>query len=142
MKVCVPINENEGLNSPVCGHFGSAPAFLLADTESDSCEVISNNNSHHAHGMCQPLQALAGASPDAVIVGGIGMGALLKLNAAGIRVFLAAAPTVAENLTALREGRLAEARPESACGHHGQGGAHAHAGGGCGHGQGHGASHS
>lgn len=133
MNVCVPINQDEGLNSRVCGHFGSAPAFLLANTESGSCEVISNHNSHHAHGMCQPLQALAGASPDAVIVGGIGMGALLKLNAAGIRVFLAAAPTVAENLTALREGRLAEARPETACGHPGHAGPHAH-GGGCGHG--------
>lgn len=133
MNVCVPINQDEGLNSPVCGHFGSAPAFLLTDTESGSCEIISNNNSHHAHGMCQPLQALAGAAPDAVIVGGIGMGALLKLNAAGIRVFLAAASTVAENLTALREGRLAEARPETACGHHGHGGPHSQ-GGGCGHG--------
>lgn len=133
MNVCVPINQDEGLNSPVCGHFGSAPAFLRVDTESGSCEVISNNNSHHAHGMCQPLQALAGASPDALIVGGIGMGALLKLNAAGIRVFLAAAPTVAENLAALREGRLAEASPETSCGHHGHGGEHSH-GGGCGHG--------
>jgi predicted Fe-Mo cluster-binding NifX family protein len=141
MKVCIPINENEGLNSQVCGHFGSAPAFLITDTESGSCEVISNNNSHHAHGMCQPLQALAGASPDAVIVGGIGMGALLKLNAAGIRVFLATATTVTENLVALKNGGLAEARPETACGHHGHGGSAAHGGGGCGHGRGHGSSH-
>jgi len=33
MKLCIPISEDRGLDSPICGHFGSAPAFLLVDTE-------------------------------------------------------------------------------------------------------------
>ena len=130
MRICIPINENQGLDSPVCGHFGSAPAFLVTDTETAEYHVRPNGNQHHAHGMCQPLQALGEVSPDAVVVGGIGRGALLKLNASGIRVFLAAAGTVADNLTALREGRLPEASPATACGHHGH---EASTGGGCGH---------
>lgn len=132
MKICIPINEDRGLDSPVCGHFGSAPGFLVTDTETAEFHVQPNGNQHHAHGMCQPLQALGEVSPEALIVGGIGRGALLKLNASGIRVFLAVDGNVAENLTALREGRLPEASPETACGHHGHG---THAGGGCGHSQ-------
>jgi predicted Fe-Mo cluster-binding NifX family protein len=134
MKICIPIIEDKGLESPVCGHFGSAPAFLLAEAETGQFEILSNGNQHHAHGMCQPLQALAGASPDALVVGGIGQGALLKLNAAGVRVYFAVAPTVGENLTALKEGRLSEATVEASCGHHRHGGGSGTGCGGHGHG--------
>ena len=130
MQICIPVLEDRGLDSRVSAHFGSAPAFMIVDTESRTCRLVGNANQHHAHGMCQPLQALGEVSPDAVVVGGIGRGALLKLNASGIRVFLAAAGTVADNLTALREGRLPEASPATACGHHGH---EASTGGGCGH---------
>ena len=33
MKVCFPVEKNEGINSVVYGHFGSAPAFVMVDTE-------------------------------------------------------------------------------------------------------------
>ena len=32
MKVCVPVTHDQGLQSPVSGHFGSAPLFVLVDT--------------------------------------------------------------------------------------------------------------
>ena len=31
MNVCIPINEDQGMKSEVCAHFGSAPAFLIVD---------------------------------------------------------------------------------------------------------------
>ena len=31
MKVHIPIAEGRGMESPICGHFGSAPAFLLVE---------------------------------------------------------------------------------------------------------------
>ncbi len=34
MNICIPVNEDKGLQSPVCAHFGSAPAFMIVDTES------------------------------------------------------------------------------------------------------------
>ncbi|RME41495.1 MAG: diguanylate cyclase, partial [Deltaproteobacteria bacterium] len=34
MKVCFPVNNDQGLESEVYGHFGSAPAFVVVDTES------------------------------------------------------------------------------------------------------------
>ena len=62
MNVCIPISEDRGLASPVCGHFGSAPAFLVVDTETRSHRVLANTNAHHEHGHCTPIALLASGS--------------------------------------------------------------------------------
>jgi predicted Fe-Mo cluster-binding NifX family protein len=33
MKVCFAVQKDEGIESAVYGHFGSAPAFVVIDTE-------------------------------------------------------------------------------------------------------------
>ncbi len=127
MNLCLPITRNLGLKSPVSAHFGSAPLFLVVDTESGRCREIPNRNQHHAHGMCQPLESLAGERFDGIVVGGIGQGALGKLRAAGIRVFLANAFTVEEAVAALTSGALEEVSPATACaGHAHEGADHTH----------------
>jgi predicted Fe-Mo cluster-binding NifX family protein len=130
VNVCIPVIEDQGLKSRVNPHFGSAPLFVVVETESGTCRTIPNGNQHHEHGACQPLSALAGESIDSVIVGGIGMGAVQKLKAAGIRVFISRLETVDETLAAFKDGSLAEATPATACAHHGHGPhRHGHAGG-------------
>ena len=119
MQICIPVTEDRGLDSPVSAHFGSAPAFMIVDTASGNGRIVANNNQHHAHGMCQPLAALAGETVDGIIVGGIGMGALMKLRAAGITVYRAGHPTVGETLVAFRDGSLQPIGQDGACaGHH------------------------
>lgn len=118
MHLCVPVLDDQGLDSRVCGHFGSAPGFMVVDTDSGSCRLITNNNAHHAHGMCQPLAMLAGESIDGIIVGGIGMGALMKLQAAGITVYRAQHPTVGETIGAFKAGTLQPVGPDEACAGH------------------------
>jgi predicted Fe-Mo cluster-binding NifX family protein len=121
VKICIPVNQDNGLKSQVWPHFGSAPAFMLMDTASGDYRVIPNQNQHHAHGMCQPLAALAGESVEAIVVGGIGLGALNKLVAANIRVFFAEQETVEETLGKLEQGLLTLMQPNMACqgrGHH------------------------
>jgi predicted Fe-Mo cluster-binding NifX family protein len=118
MQICIPVIEDRGLESRVSGHFGSAPAFMIVDTESLVCRAIGNTNEHHAHGMCQPLAALAGEAVDGIVVGGIGMGALMKLQAAGITVFRAEHPTVAEAVSAYKAGRLQTVGHDGACAGH------------------------
>jgi len=125
MKICFPTANLEGLESQVYGHFGSAPGFVIVDTETRATEEISNNDLHHAHGMCQPLKALEGRKVDAVAVGGIGMGALTKLQAQGIRVYRGAEGTVAENIDLFLKEKLPEFDAENTCA--------GHAGGGCAH---------
>ena len=100
-------------------HFGSAPGFMIVDTESGNARLIGNSNQHHAHGMCQPLAALAGETVDGIVVGGIGMGALMKLQAAGITVYRAEHPTVGETLAAYTAGSLQPLGHDHACAGHG-----------------------
>jgi predicted Fe-Mo cluster-binding NifX family protein len=120
MQICIPVVEDRGLDSRVSAHFGSAPGFMIVDTESGNCRLIGNGNQHHAHGMCQPLAALAGEPVEGIVVGGIGMGALMKLQAAGITVYRALHPTVGETLAAFAAGSLHPLGQHEVCGgHHG-----------------------
>ena len=118
MKICIPVDEDKGMDSPVCGHFGSAPMFMIVDVDSGSTEVQENANKIHQHGMCQPLAALGGHDVNAVVVGGIGMGALMKLKAAGVEVYLSEFPTVKETIDAHKAGSLRVVTPQAACGGH------------------------
>ncbi|TFG48536.1 MAG: diguanylate cyclase [Gemmatimonadales bacterium] len=129
MNICVPVTGDKGLESNVSAHFGSAPVFLIVDTESGAHRAISNRNLHHGHGMCQPLLSLGGEAVDGVVVGGIGRGALVKFQAANIRVYLSELPTVEATVAAFKTGSLREVMPADACGHHGHG-SHDHGTGG------------
>lgn len=119
MNICIPVNADQGLSSPVCAHFGSAPFFMIVDTDNDACRAIPNRNLHHAHGMCQPLLALQGEILAGIVVGGIGMGALSKLMMAGLQVYQAQHQTVGQTLAAFRAGTLPAMTPATVCGHHG-----------------------
>jgi len=121
MKLCIPVTEDKGLESPVSAHFGSAPLFIIVDTDGGACRSIPNRNLQHSHGMCQPLMSLTGEQVDGIAVGGIGMGALNKLLAADMRVFITRESTVEGTVTAHKSGTLQEATPAAACGHHGHG---------------------
>jgi len=120
MKVCIPITEYCGLESPVYGHFGSAPAFVLVDSETMSVELLGNQDREHVHGQCLPMKAMAGTNPDAVVVGGIGAGALRGLHSAGIRVYRCEGDTVADAVRLLKNGDLPEMRDDDACAGHGR----------------------
>ncbi|OGW32098.1 MAG: diguanylate cyclase [Nitrospirae bacterium GWC2_42_7] len=126
MKICFPVKSDNGINSEVYNHFGSAPSFVIIDTETDSTTVINNNDQHHAHGGCSPLKALDGHSVDAVIVGGIGAGALNKLNHAGIKVYQPQASSIAENIKMFKSQALSEFMVQHTCSGHGNKGGCAH----------------
>lgn len=129
MNICIPVEKDEGLDSIVCAHFGSAPVFLIADTASRACRAVANANQHHGHGMCAPLASLQGERIDAIVVGGIGAGAMGKLAAAGITVHLAEHAAVRETVDAFVAGTLPVMGADRACAHHGHGGRHHHGGG-------------
>ena len=124
MKVCFAVQKDDGVESVVYGHFGSAPAFIVVDTEIDKAVTVNNRDLNHVHGACNPIQAIGGLSIDALVVGGIGAGAITKLQAQGIKVYRSAAATVKQNLDLLKEGKLPELSVRNACGRHqeGQGG--------------------
>lgn len=126
MKLCFPVEKYDGLKSLVYGHFGSAPSFVMIDSDSGDALEIINRDADHTHGNCSPLKALDGHEIDCIIVGGIGAGALNKLMAAGMSVYKAENATVEENLALFNKDRLNRFNPSLVCGGHGHGGGCSH----------------
>ncbi len=139
MKACFPVAHDRGLESRVYPHFGSAPMFLIVDTETKATRAIANPECEHAHGRCHPLDVLADEKIDLVVVSGIGAGALDGLRAAHIPTYHTARGTAGEALDAIARGALPPVLAEDAFtsgfgprgrGHHG----HRHGHGGAGRG--------
>ncbi len=121
MKICFPVEQDNGLESPVYGHFGSAPGFVTFDTETQQTGFINNRDAVHEHGACNPASALAGAGVDAVIVGGIGQGAMMRLMQDGVSVYQAKDGSVNADAENFMQNRLLKlGGRENLCG----GGAH------------------
>ena len=121
-------------NGEVFQHFGHTAQFKLYDAEDGKIvgeQVVDTNGSGHG--------ALAGflkaAQTDALICGGIGMGAQQALAEAGIKLFAGVTGSADEAAKALAAGTLTY-DPEAKCDHHGEGhecGHHHGEGHGCGH---------
>ena len=119
MKICFPVQQDDGVSSSVYNHFGSAPLFLIFDTKTSCISTVKSRDAHHAHGACNPMKALDNGKVDAIVVGGIGAGALTGLNRMGIRVHRAQAGTIVENMSLFNMDRLPELTIEACCGGHG-----------------------
>ena len=125
-------------NGEVFQHFGHSEQFKLYDVEDGKIageQVVSTNGSGHGALACF-LQA---AKVDALICGGIGMGAQLALADAGIRLYAGVQGPADDAAKALADGTL-QYNPEACCDHH----AHQHGEGHeCGHhhGEGHDCGH-
>ena len=123
MKICIPVKENNGLESIPYNHFGSAPFFLVVDTETNDVTAINNGDLNHEHSKCQPIKAIGGADIDVVLVLGIGAGAINKLNSMGVKVFKANPTSLKENIDLFNDNKLIEFSPANSCtghncGHH------------------------
>jgi len=120
MKLCFPIQDDNGLASEFFEHFGSAPRFLIYNTEKKEIYVIENQDMEHLHGHCNPMRAMSGHVVDAVIVGGVGAGALKGLNNLGIRVYQTADGDIQAHIDLYKKGKLTETTLMHTCGGHGQ----------------------
>ena len=131
MKACLPIAHDLGLESRVHPHFGTAPMFLIVDTDTKATHAVENPKRDHEHGRCLPLDLLVHEQVDVVVVGGIGAGALGRLSAARIAAYHGAHGTAGEVLDAVVRGELLAVLPEDTCG--GRSGPHGHGCSGHGH---------
>lgn len=114
-------------NGLIFQHFGHTEQFKIYDIEDGkiiSSEVIDTNG--QGHGALAGV--LGGAKVDALICGGIGMGAQMALAEAGIKLYGGVQGDADEAAQALAEGRL-EYDPDAKCDHHGHEEGHE-----CGHG--------
>ncbi len=112
-------------NGDIFQHFGHTEQFKLYDVQDEKIvgeQVVDTNGSGHG--------ALAGflhaAQADALICGGIGMGAQMALAKAGVKLYAGVQGSADEAARALAEGRL-DYDPNARCDHH------EHHDGDCGH---------
>ena len=67
MKICIPTNDDRGLESEASAHFGGAPFFILADVESRGLKVVRNPECHDHQQSCHHVQLLQAHAVDAVV---------------------------------------------------------------------------
>ena len=119
MNICIPVENNNGMNSKVYGHFGSAPFFAICDVKTGKVEFLDNGNNHHEHGQCNPLGAIAGKAVTAIVVGGIGARALEHLNIGGIKAYRAPQCPLSTAIEMFKNKELPEILPSDSCQEHG-----------------------
>ena len=115
-------------NGQIFQHFGHTEQFKvyeIADGKIIASEVVDTNGS--GHGALSGL--LHGLGADALICGGIGMGARIALAEAGVQLFGGVAGDADAAVEALVSGNLLY-NPDVQCNHHGD---HHHEGGCGGH---------
>ncbi len=110
-RVLVPTEEAKGMESRLSPHFGRAPYFALVEFDEEKrvsrVEFLPNTGEHfggkgHAHDWVFSLR------PDALVVSGIGPGALERAKSLGVPVLRGKEETLGDILTAYTEGNLEE----------------------------------
>lgn len=89
MKIGITLNDDQGLKSEVCAHFGQCSHFLLVETDGKkiaSSRVVPNN-AQHGGGGCQAVGEILKHGVTHVIAGGMGMGAQQKFADANVPIF-------------------------------------------------------
>ncbi len=89
VRIAVPSEGTGGLDGLRAGHFGHCDVFTLVDVvDGEIKEVTILENKEHVQGGCMvPVNILADAKVQQLIVGGIGMRPLQGFNQAGIDVY-------------------------------------------------------
>jgi len=120
MIICIPTEDNLGMDARVSNHFGRAQYFTLIDTSNGNAVTVLNWNAHHEHGKCRPVEAIKDLNIDAFVCRGLGRRALERLESLDTEVFLTDSKLVSEAFESFCVGRVRTASLDEACagGHH------------------------
>ena len=124
VRIAVPSEGNGGLDGLRAGHFGHCDVFTLVDVEDGAIKEVSIlANKEHVQGGCMvPVNLLAEAKVQQLIVGGIGMRPLMGFKQAGIDVYHDdQRPEIGPVVKDLIAGALLEIKNDQVCGGGGQG---------------------
>ena len=115
-KVAVPAENNQGLDSPMSGHFGHSPGFVVAEISDDKIESVKLllNSSHSS--CAEPVQMLAQNGVSVLIARGMGMRPLIISQNMGIRVVISNGSTVREAIETFIQGNIQDMDINQTCG--------------------------
>ena len=115
MRLLIPTSDTNGASAQLSGHFGRAPFYAIADTDTGTIVVVENPSVSHGHGECVPASQVFADGYDAVVCQGIGQGAINRLNQAGVPVYVSDGPDVASAIASFRRSSLRVAGSEDGC---------------------------
>lgn len=118
MKVAFT-TSGDNLNAPIDARFGRAQKFLVYDLDTNTFEVIDNQQNLNAvqGAGIQSAETIAKTGAQAVVTGHCGPKAFRVLSAAGIKIYNFSNGTVAEALDKYRSGQIAETASADVEGH-------------------------
>ena len=118
MKIAITATGKD-LSSNVDPRFGRAKYFIVVDTDTNESTAHDNaQNLNAAQGAgIQAGETVARLEAKAVVTGNVGPKAFRILNAAGIKVYLSGAGTVADAVRRFKAGELPEASAANVEGH-------------------------
>lgn len=91
MRVGIVLEDESGMESNVCAHFGQCRYFFLVDVDKDKRQIVDtrivSNTAVHGGGGCVAVDEILKYGITHVIAGGMGMGAQQKFANAGVQVF-------------------------------------------------------
>ncbi len=107
------------LNAPLDNRFGRAAKFLIYDLETDTFDVIDNQqNLNAAQGAgIQSAETVVRAGVQALVTAHCGPKAFRVLKAGGVKIYTTNTATVAEAMADYRAGKLSESQSEDVAGH-------------------------
>jgi predicted Fe-Mo cluster-binding NifX family protein len=127
VRICVPTEDDTGLEATVSEHFGGARWFTIVDSESGDSRSVINGEHGHRPGTCDAAESIAGLGVQAVVCVGMGRRALASMQRAGIPVYRTESRTVGLVVAEFKLDILLPLFQEEACsGGHGFGAHHRH----------------
>ena len=122
MKLAIPSETADGLNSIRSGHFGHTPYFTIVEYDDDmnivSAETVKNVD-HDQFGCGGVIQYVLTLGVDGILTVGMGMPPLMRFTEAGVTVYAERTlPNVGDAAKAFALGEVARMSPDDACAHH------------------------
>jgi predicted Fe-Mo cluster-binding NifX family protein len=123
MRIAISAETDAGLDSPVAGHFGRCPFFILVDLDEDQVRAVQavSNPFFPQHEPGQVPQFVHSQGADVMLTGGMGGRAAAFFEQYGIRPVTGASGTVAGALESYQRGELGGWAPCSESVAHGHG---------------------
>jgi L-cysteine desulfidase/predicted Fe-Mo cluster-binding NifX family protein len=111
VKICFPIRENNGIDSKILEHLGSAPILIVIDTETGASITFTNGDKYNGH-LCVPYKTLRGMLIDAAVADLVCKKALDILTGNGVGVFVRPSETISGTLQLIRLGKISYVSPK------------------------------
>ena len=114
MRIAIAVDSDEGLTSPVSGHFGRCPYYLLVDIAADGTVANAAAVANPYYAQHEPGQVPAfihEQNVQVMISGGMGRRAIAFFQEYGITTATGATGTAQEAVQAYQQGQLTAAAP-------------------------------